>query len=101
MKPLDPRSIFWSCVLLAAPLVLFVVGQEQSGVRETYFEVGFFLSLAAIFLAANRFADRLALMALLRWLCESYAVVGRGHRTTILGLIFLFSGIGVAISKFT
>lgn len=91
----------WSCALFAVPLVLFVVGQRQTGARGDYFEVAFFLSLAAIFLAANRFADRVALMALLRWLCESYAVVGRGHRTTFIGLIFLFSGIGVAISKFT
>jgi hypothetical protein len=86
-------SIFWSALLSLIPPVLYFAAEWQSGVVEMLLVAAFFMSIAALFFLAIWYSQKIAVLALLRWIFESFAVFGRGYRLHFYGLLALCGGI--------
>jgi hypothetical protein len=86
-------SIFWSAFLSLLPPTLYFAAEWQSGVVEMLLVAAFFTSIAALFFLAIWYSHKIAALALLRWIFESFAVFGRGYRLHFYGLLALCGGI--------
>lgn len=87
-KLLGARSIAISLLLVLLPLVFYFFGTRQSNrVGLLYYQAAFYLFFSIVFFLANRYSQRIAFFALLRWACESWATFGRAYRTRFFGVL--------------
>ena len=87
----NPRSVLLSIAVLAIPISLYAAGSGRGGRAELLFEALFYLSLASVFFGANRYSRSIAVFAMVRWLCESWATFGKQYRTRFVGALFLLA----------
>ena len=88
----------WSSGLLAfALLALYVLGAGQTGQAELVFEATFFALVSLLFFAANKYANRIALFALICWLSTSSIRTSRALWTRVFGLLFLGGAVAVLV----
>ena len=89
---LGVRSLSLSVLLALIPPVLYYLGTHQpTRTRSLCYEALFYLSLALLFLGANRGSQQVALLAVLRWICETWATFGRAYRTRFFGALCLLA----------
>ena len=94
-------SLSISAVVALVPIALYYVAQQQSSrVGLLYCEATFYLSVAFLFFYANRYSRTVALFALVRWACESWATFGRAYRTRFFGVLALFAFVAVIFELF-
>ncbi len=86
-------SIVLSALLSLIPPALYIAAEGQSGVVEMLLVAAFFMSIAALFFLAIWYSQKVAVLALLRWIFESFAVFGRGYRLHFYGFLALCGGI--------
>ncbi len=87
---LNPWSLLGSVVIALVPPILYLLGTQQvQRSAALAFEALFFLTLALVFYFANLGAKRIALLAGLQWLCQSWATFGRVYRTWFWGTLCL------------
>jgi hypothetical protein len=96
LSPTSPllgfRSLLVSLGLFLTPPLLYYLGSNQgSRTQGLVYEALFFLSVAVIFLSANPGSKHVALLAAVRWLCESWATFGRAYRTRFFGTLCLLA----------
>jgi hypothetical protein len=85
-------SLGASVILVLLPAGLYYLGSRQIGrVGSLWYEAAFFLCIAIFFFLTNRLSQRLALFALVRWVCESWATFGRAYRTRFFGTLALLA----------
>jgi hypothetical protein len=87
---LSANSLLLSVVLGLIPIALYCFGVAQpTRVGMLYYQGAFYFFVSTLFFLANRFSQSIALFALLRWACESWATFGRAYRTRLFGMLAL------------
>jgi hypothetical protein len=84
-----------SAALVIIPVWLFAYGSAATGRSALIYEALFFLSIAIVFLTANGLSSKVALSAVVRWLCESLATFGGAYRTRFWGALFFLAFLAV------
>ena len=90
-------SLTLSALLASALVALYAVGTHQTGTVELAYEASFFALASMLFFAANRYAERVALFALICWLSTSSIRPTRALWTRVFGLLFLCGAIATFV----
>jgi hypothetical protein len=93
------RSLFFSLLVVALPVALFVASSYQPRHTELALQAVSCLLISLLFFVASWYSERIALFAFLCWLSTSSARPTSAVWTRVLGVLFLGAAINMYFLK--
>lgn len=89
-------DIVVSGAIVGATIWLYSVAVSAAGDANLYWQSAFFFFVAAAFLAARYYSDKVSLLRLIRWVCETISFPRGLYMTVVYAVLFA----AVAIVQF-